>query len=70
MNDVQEFLEAVRTMRAAQKLEWQSLPSNYDRYRRAREKQSIARLEERVDAMAKELTDKYMRPGDEKQGGT
>lgn len=55
MDDLEKFLDAVIAMRAAQKLEWDALPSNFDRFKRAREQGNVARTEEKVDALIKEL---------------
>lgn len=55
MNDLKKLLDAVIEMRAAQKLEWDALPSNFDRFKRARKQGHVARLEEQVDALIQEL---------------
>ncbi len=65
-NDLKRFWDAVMAMRAAQKLEWAALPSNFDRWRRARQKQTVAQLEEQVDALAEELSRTYRWTDDEK----
>lgn len=55
MDDHEKFWDAVMEMRAAQKLEWAALPSNYDRWKRARQQQQVAQLEQMVDELAEEL---------------
>ena len=55
MDDFKKLLDAVIEMRAAQKLEWDALPSNFDRFKRARKQGNVARLEEKVDALIEEL---------------
>lgn len=55
MNDLKKLLDAVIEMRAAQKLEWDALPSNFDRFKRARKQGNVARLEEMVDAFTQKL---------------
>jgi uncharacterized coiled-coil protein SlyX len=55
MDDLKKFLDAVAAMRAAQKLEMDALPSNLNIWKRARQRQTVARLEERVDALVQEL---------------
>ncbi len=58
MSDLGALLEAVTQMRAAQKLELASLPSNFDRWRRVRRQLEVSRLEEKVDALAKQLLER------------
>lgn len=58
MNELESFLEAVLRMRAAQRLEQAALPANFDRWRRVRAQQEVTRLEERVDALAKALSER------------
>ncbi len=67
MNDLKRFWDAVAAMRAAQKLEWAALPSNYSRWKRARQKQAVSRLEERVDDLAEELRHTYGWMDDDKE---
>lgn len=55
MGDLKRLLDAVIEMRAAQKLEWDALPSNFRVWKRAREQQAVARLERQVDDLAQEL---------------
>ncbi len=55
MDDLKKLLDAVIEMRAAQKLEWDALPSNFDRFKRARQKQNVARTEEKVDGLIEEM---------------
>jgi hypothetical protein len=52
--DLKKLLDAVIEMRAAQKLEWDALPSNYARWKRARKQGHVARLEAKVDALLDE----------------
>ncbi|MHB8878984.1 MAG: hypothetical protein ACYC8T_35230 [Myxococcaceae bacterium] len=66
MGDLKKFLDAVMEMRAAQKLEWAALPANFDIWKRARQKQSISRLEQSVDELAERLLrTERSRPDDE-----
>ena len=55
MNDLQRLLDAVTEMRAAQKLEWAALPSNFRLWKRARQQMNVTRLEEQVDQLTAEL---------------
>lgn len=57
--DLKMFLDAVIEMREAQKLEWAALPANFRLWKRARQQQSVSKLEEKVDAIAKELRQTY-----------
>jgi hypothetical protein len=59
MSDLKRFWDAVTAMRAAQKLEWAALPSNYRVWKRARQQQAVSRLEEKVDELAAELLHTY-----------
>ena len=59
MDDLKRFWNAVKEMRAAQKLEWDALPSNFRLWKRARQEQTVSRLEEKVDALAEELRRAY-----------
>ncbi len=68
MSDLKKFLNAVSTMRDAQKLEWAALPSNYDRWKRARQQQQVARLERMVDELAEELRRTYGWTDDARSG--
>lgn len=68
MNDLKKFLDAVTEMRVAQNLEWAALPSNYDRWKRARQQQTVARLEEKVDALATELLRAYSWKEEDEKG--
>jgi uncharacterized coiled-coil protein SlyX len=55
MNDLKIFLDAVTEMRAAQKLELDALPTNFKVWKKTRQQMSVARLEEKVDALVQEL---------------
>ena len=55
MNDLKSFLDAVLEMRTAQKLQLDALPSNLKIWKRARQQQNVARLEEKVDTLVQEL---------------
>lgn len=59
MSDLKKLLEAVTEMRAAQKLEWDALPSNFRVWKRARQQQRVSQLEEQVDALVRELRRAY-----------
>lgn len=59
MDDLKQLLGAVKEMRAAQKLEWAALPSNFRIYKRSRQQQTVSRLEESVDQLVEELLQKY-----------
>lgn len=61
MNDLKRLLDAVLEMRAAQKLEWDALPSNFRVWKRARAQQAVARLEKQVDELAQELLHTHQR---------
>jgi hypothetical protein len=78
MSDLKRFWNAVTAMRAAQKLEWAALPSNYRLWKRVRQQQTVSRLEEQVDDLAEELLHTYhwmdddledAAPADEGQAG-
>lgn len=56
MTDLKRFLDAVTQMREAQKLEWAALPANFKLWKRARQKQAVYQLEEKVDALVEELS--------------
>jgi hypothetical protein len=66
MNDLKTLLDAVKQMRAAQKLEWQALPANFNTFKRARQKQTVAQLELQVDKLLDELLRTYNSTGEEK----
>lgn len=55
MSDLAKLLDAVQAMRAAQKLEWQALPSNFNIFKRARQQQTVSQLENMVDDLVAEL---------------
>jgi hypothetical protein len=59
MSDLKRFWDAVTQMREAQKVEWAALPSNFRLWKRARQKQAVSQLEERVDVLAAELLHSY-----------
>ncbi|MGB8645840.1 MAG: hypothetical protein WCF84_11430 [Anaerolineae bacterium] len=67
MSDLKRLWDAVAAMRAAQKLEWAALPSNFRLWKRARQQQEVYRLEEQVDALAEELLRTYGWTGDAKE---
>jgi hypothetical protein len=67
MSDLKRFWDAVMAMRAAQKLEWAALPSNYRLWKRARQQQAVSRLEEKVDDLAEELQHTYGWMDDDKE---
>jgi hypothetical protein len=67
MSDLQKFWEAVTAMRAAQKLEWDALPSNFRLWKRARQQQAVSRLEQQVDALAEELRRTYSWTDDDRE---
>lgn len=58
-SDLEKLWEAVRAMRAAQKLEWAALPGNLRLWKRARQQQTVSRLEEKVDGLVQELQRTY-----------
>jgi len=53
--ELRELVDAVVEMRAAQRLELDALPANLRIWKSARQKRAVARLEERVDALAEAL---------------
>jgi hypothetical protein len=55
MTDLKNFLDAVAAMRAAQKLEMDALPTNFKVWKKTRQQMTVARLEEKVDALLVEL---------------
>ena len=55
MDNLKEFLDAVTEMRAAQKLEMDALPANFKVWKKTRQQMTVARLEEKVDALLEEL---------------
>jgi hypothetical protein len=59
LSDLKTFWDAVTAMRAAQKLEWDALPSNFRLWKRARQRQAVSRLEEKVDNLAEERLHTY-----------
>ncbi len=59
VQDLKQLLRAVSEMRAAQKLEYEALPGNARLWKRAREKQSVTRLEQRVDELVADLQPAY-----------
>lgn len=64
MTDPKQFLDAVSEMRAAQKLEMDALPGNFKVWKKTRQQMTVARLEEKVDALLKELQRAYDFAGD------
>lgn len=70
MDDLKRLLGAVKEMRAAQKVEWAALPSNFRIFKRSRQQQAVARLEENVDHLLEELLRKHDSTGDEEENGT
>lgn len=55
MTDLEQFLDAVAEMRAAQKLEMDALPSNFKVWKKTRQQMTVAQLEAKVDALLDEL---------------
>lgn len=55
MTDLNQFLDAVSAMRAAQKLEMDALPANFRVWKKTRQQMTVAHLEEKVDALLEEL---------------
>lgn len=70
MSDLKTFWQAVTTMRAAQKLEWDALPSNFRIYKRSRQQQTVSKLEQSVDELAQELFARYHWSDGEEQDDT
>lgn len=66
MNELKTLLDTVTEMRAAQKLEWDALPGNYERWKRTRQQMRVAQLEENVDALLHELRRAHAWTGDDK----
>lgn len=66
MNDTSTFINAVKQMRAAQKLEWDALPANFNIFKRARRQQTVSQLELQVDKLLDELLRTYNSIGEEK----
>jgi|GEM_PF-5393722 uncharacterized coiled-coil protein SlyX len=55
MTDLEQFLDAVAAMRAAQKLEMDALPNNFKVWKKTRQQMTVAQLEAQVDALLEEL---------------
>jgi hypothetical protein len=70
VDDWMRFVEAVTEMRAAQKREMDALPGNFKIWKRTRQQMTVARLEEKVDELARELVRLRPRATDAQEGDT